>query len=109
MEKVPRRTCGKSIIHHFEHVIKQETHIFAKMTNNYQNFTKKKSLPNFLENSRNFTKSKTFYQIWSHCGNISAPNISHYAVRSLQCTLGLFGSEYMVHGMGWDGSNCLCQ
>jgi hypothetical protein len=61
-----------SSVHYFEHVIKQETHIFTKMIINnyqnftrfYQNFTKKKT--NFLENSRNFTKSKTFYQIWSH-------------------------------------------
>jgi hypothetical protein len=51
-----------SSVHHFEHVIKQETHIFTKMIINfrfYQNFTQKNLLPNFLENSRKFTK---FYQ-----------------------------------------------
>jgi hypothetical protein len=78
-KRVSRNTCrfhriavfaNGSSVHHFEHVIKQETHIFTKviiLIIKTFRFYQKNSLPNFLENSRNFTKSKTFYQIWSHC------------------------------------------
>jgi hypothetical protein len=46
----------------------------------------KNSLPNFLENSQNFTKSKTFYQIWSHwlerlIGILSLPIRCIYSAR----------------------------